>query len=577
MPGHQNPTSEHKHKHKHRSQAPSVNAQHSPPAGAPAGQSGSPPARQANAGNRRHHHHHKHKHRRRTPQAPSQPPLSEEEKTQLVEVRKSLVGRKAREIEAAGAGAWTLTDAQRSNPEAEGQRKRDKAARGAARADALYSGGIMDVGVPGVDAASGYVDYAGGGDARNWGMLNEKNEAWGDGTMQNEGIPIASAVAKSVKSIIQAGKYIKQMVDFHRARTDEESQSTGESAVATEEKWEVFSQTADIVQNLLDTAMSWVGAFTTVMGRIPIVGAVFGAVNAGMSFVMDAIQWGKSAHYLNQMQEQKAKVKTQIQGEKSVFGAQVGDVGGMEQRRKGRLRREKVEKFKVKRFYGTKTDEDTGKERLMRLDEKTQALRASVNASGSTLSKEEKAEREKAIRDMEDYDVLKELASANKKRRREGITNLIFKDATNFATALAGLDPTGLGSGIGASINAVVGLGYAGKAAATFVRQKLRNHGAGGADLNKSDANKRQRRHNLAVVLYDRIMALAGTKAASIENPDTASQEQLAAVHGGALGEFEQMNDRIGALGVAGAFLRAHSAPEMVSVMRQGFYRESGG
>ena len=556
MPSHKSQTSDHKHKrkHKHSSEAPPI----STPQAAVLQEdlSGSQSGTQSSDAAKKHRHH---KHKSQAPQGPTQPPLSDAEKTKLAQVRTSLVGRKAREIQANNSGDWELLEEERSNPEVERTRKRDVA-------DSLYSGGVMDMVTPGADAASGFVDYFTGGSDRGWNVMGKKVDSWGDGSLQSSGIPIVSAVAKSISNVIQAGKYIKQVVEYHRAKKDEIAASTG-SSVDKDEKTDLIFQTLEIVQNLLDTAMSWIGAFTTLAGHIPLLGAILGAISSGMSFAVDTIQLVQSNRNIAKMREQKAAAKGKIQGEQGVFGRQVA-TGRVEERRTGVIHRKTVEKFKVSRTFEEVRDEGTNKKRAMRLDEKTKQLRA----ANGTLDESQEA----AVRDLEDYDITKELTSANKKRRREGAVNLVFKDAAGFASALAGLDPTGLGSAIGASISAVVGLGYAGKAAVTSIRQAMRNHGVGGADLNKSDANKRQRRHNLAVIMYDRIMELANTRAASIENPDSADDAQRIAVHGGVLDQFDVMNDRVGAMGVSAAFLHAHSAPEMVSVMRQGFYRDSG-
>ena len=179
----------------------------------------------------------------------------------------------------------------------------------------------------------------------------------------------------------------------------------------------------------------------------------------------------------------------------------------------------------------------------------------------------------------------KVLSRASLKRRNEGIVNLVLKDAVGFGTALANLDPTGLGAGIGASVNALVGAGFLTKEVVTSVRRKGRNHGWSGYDVNKSDANKRQRRHNLAVIMFDRIKELeqynydqipvsrveqsgTGNASAALTAQETENVRQ-------GLAPFRTMEERVSAMGVSGPLLRAGSAGEMVQVMRQGFYRDN--
>ena len=497
------------------------------------------------------------------------PGLTAQENTQLTAVQKSLVGRKAREINMHRAD-FSLTTAQREKPQEEAASTGENVYNAAS---GLYGKVVSDVGTPAIDSASAAVDFAGGGKTRTFQSIGQKTDAngediWGDGSMQSDGISVGSSVTKSVGLIFDTVEYVKKLVGFIKDSKDERAQETGDSAVSKAEKADMFLATVEIIQKYLDTAMSWAGAFTTALGRLPIVGAIIGAIDSGMSFVVDAVQWYQAEKYIAQMREQKAAAKGRIQGGQGVFGREVS-TGRMEERKSGLIHRHTEEKFKVSRTYEATTDEGTNKSRAMRLDEKTKQLRG---ANGGALTQAQ----EEAVRDLEDYDITKELTSANKKRRREGVTDLVFKDAVGFGAALANLDPTGMGSAVGAAVTAAVGVGYLGKSVGSYIRQKARNHGFSGADLNKSEENKKQRRHNLAVIMYDRIMELADTQVASITDPANVTQEQRTAINSGAMQKFDKMNERINAMGVAGPFLRAHTAPEMVKVMRQGFYRDSG-
>ena len=76
-------------------------------------------------------------------------------------------------------------------------------------------------------------------------------------------------------------------------------------------------------------------------------------------------------------------------------------------------------------------------------------------------------------------------------------------------------------------------------------------------------------------MMYDRIKDLADTTVTSIDNPDQVTPQQRAAVSDGTLDELDVLNERVEAMQVGGPFLRSHSAPELVSVMRKGFYRDS--
>ena len=546
------------------------------------------------------------------PQTPATVNLNDQQKLMLSGIKRTLVGRKCEEMGRNLTGTqlsapWKLADAARNDPtyapsqppQAQGQTppqnaqppsRRKRAAnwfrRMGKRTLNWGKDSVVDVGTPGLDIASGAVDYAGGGSERSWLHVANQNpnesQAWGDGEMQSEGIPIAGAVVKSIDCIVQAVKLclkIKDYIGEHR-----------EGGHTSAERGEMFMNVVDNIQNLLDVAMSWVGSFTTALGQLPIVGAIIGAVNAGIGLVEDAIRLGKADHYIRHMRTQKAAAKQAIKTGQGALGVQVG---AEEDRTTGRgSNRQTVKKFKVKRAYEAVRDAGAKRDRTTRLDEKTKQLRSGMGstsatpASGGTASGAPapgssssagaaREEKEAAIRALEDYDVTKEITQANENRRREGITKIILKDIIGFGTALAAIDPTGLGSAIGASVTAAINIGFLAQKAAGAIRQKMRKTGAFGSDQNKSNANKRARRHNLAVVMYDRIAELAETKVASIGDQAAVPAETAGKLNENTQKTFQLMDERIKAMGVAGPFLRSKDALEMVKAMRKGFYRDT--
>ena len=135
--------------------------------------------------------------------------------------------------------------------------------------------------------------------------------------------------------------------------------------------------------------------------------------------------------------------------------------------------------------------------------------------------------------------------------------------------------PSALGSTIGAAVNTAVNVGFFIQKSVGSLRQKLRATGALGANQNKSDANKLQRRHNLAVVMYDRVRELADTDVAAINGANNVPIATARKVTEGTQKQFQLMDERIRAMGVAGPFLRSKSGFEMVKAMRKGFYRDN--
>ena len=552
-----------------------------------------------------------------TPQTPATVNLNDGQKTMLSGIKRTLVGRKCEEIGRSITGAqvggpWKLADEARNNPsytppqgqtapqgqnaqgQAQRQRKRDRVANFfgfGKKGEAVMEWGkdsVVDVGVPALDIASNAVDYTGGGSERSWLHVANKGEAsaWGDGEIQSEGIPIAGAVVKSIDCLVQAVKLGFKLKDYYT-----EHKAGGHTG---SERGELFMDVVDKIQNLLDTTMTWIGAFTTFLGKLPIIGAIIGAVNAGIGLVEDAVRLGKAQHYIDKMREQKTEAKQTIKEKQSAIG---GGFGADKEKRYGPLHRLKKTRFKVNREFESVAGARPDRNRNVRLDEKTKQLRSQLGtsaassasggatsanpASGGTASAGTASagatvqEKETAIRALEDYDVTKELTLANEHRRREGITKIILKDIIGFGTALAALDPSGLGATIGAAVNTAIGAGFLIQKAASKIRQDWRESGKFGSDQNKSDANKLIRRHNLAVVMYDRISELAETKVASIDNQASVPAETAAKLTEGTQKTFQLMDERIRAMGVAGPFLRSKNAPEMVKAMRKGFYRDT--
>ena len=421
----------------------------------------------------------------------------------------------------------------------------------------------------GLDSLASLMDYADGGSKRKWSMVgnSDHKSKWGDGSLQSEGVPIVGATIKAIKLLLDAGSYIKKIVEFVK-------NSRHGNSTTTEEKFDFLKDTLEMFMSCVDTANSIMGTFTTFLGQLPIAGAVIGTISSCISFGANMTTLIKSGKSIRRMRKQKKAAKDSIAANNKSYI--------QTEKRKALLGIKRSDKTTVKSSFENVIDEGASERRgkiitrSMRLDEKTKEMRTKHTLASAMTKDSEKAKKEalqkedENIRDLEDYDVTKELTSANKKRARQGLTDIVFKDAAGIATSLATLDPTGMGAGIGAAISAIVGVGYLTKDVVVKGRQVARNSGRFGADVNKSDANKKQRRHNLAVIMYDRLNELKEKHAPNLtDDPkNTAAQASLAA--------FTTMEERITALGVAGPLFRAaadHS--EMLKVMRKGFYREN--
>lgn len=431
-----------------------------------------------------------------------------------------------------------------------------------------------------LDTISGYMEYADGGKDRTWSMVGDKasKELWGDNSAQ--WAPIIGTVIKAIKGLIDLGQYVKQIVEF--ARDNKGSDLDGRTSTTKEEKFEILQSTLDLFMGGLDFVSSIMSTFTTFLGTLPIVGAVLGTISSCISF---------GANVYTMIKASRSVVRMKRQRQKAADAVAANDSGGKfsSQTTKKSLRHprngEKVNVVKHSNFgdaddvihedidHVRKSKGTKKVDRAKRLDEKILQMKDSTIAKGAQGGDTEEAKKaRKLVRGLEDYDVTRELTSANEKRVRASVTDLVIKDAVGIATSLASLDPTGLGSSIGASINAVISTGGLIKEAGTKVRQKARNHGWLGADRNKSDDQKAQRRHNLAVIMYDRMLKLKKKHSANLKTPSSEEAGFKAAT------AYEKMDHRITALGVAGPLFRAadgKNQAEMLQVMRKGFYREN--
>lgn len=453
-----------------------------------------------------------------------------------------------------GDTRWTLSSGVRTAP---GGEEKDDAELAESWIDTVG----VDTAAEGLDSASSVLDYTGGGDKRTWNQVGESKYegAWGDNDKQSEGVPIAGLIIRAAKLVVRAVNYVKQMHQFRKDNKDSSATSTGE-------KVGVAGQTLEMLLAGLDTALALVGTFHSALGRLPIVGAISGAISATVSLIMNAIQLSKIGRVSQRMKEQRELAKGTIRGKKELL-----------EKSNVKFSEKKKKKRKLKFDLGKTTDKDikdkknkaNGRERDRRLDEVTGELR-----KAKELNQDWNDDKDEALAALEDYDITNELTQAAHKRRKEGIINLITKDIVGIGTALAMIDPTALGGAIGSGLNAAIGFGLMIKKSRVTDRQRRRDKGKGGADINKSTRNKIRRRHHLAVLMYERLGKLKDYGIEEVE-PDNATEEEKKQIEKG-VGPYEVMEDRISAMGVAAPLYRAESASGMVDIMRRGFYRDSG-
>lgn len=371
-------------------------------------------------------------------------------------------------------------------------------------------------------------------------------------------LPVIGAVIKAVKTTISIGGYMKDLVGYIK------DVKKGGGVTTGEEIMEQVSGGLEQIVSAADAVMSVLGIFQ----NIPVVGGLIGLAASAISFASNFKTLIQSKSRLIKIRHLKEKAKHNIAQQ------QGGDEFVKEDQKKH------VRKFTGKDM-GKVRDAKTGKMRKRRLDEYTEdmaALEANKNmAMGQSKTPEQEQEllsMGQARRNLEDYDVAKELTGANKKRGVSAISNIVG-DAIGFVGGLTQLIPSGAGNAVATGISAAFAVAGIGKTAIKAARQVGRNQGLAGFSANKSTSNKKTRRHRLALIAYGRIKCLNKLGLETME-PEEADPQRRANIRG-TLSVYEKYNAWVGAMGVSkGALYRAETSDEMVEIMRNGFYREKG-
>jgi hypothetical protein len=433
-----------------------------------------------------------------------------------------------------------LTDAQRKSPEAEEESSEDKA-----KAADEWISKIVDPAGNGLDTTGSYFSSKAGGS-------------------QDNSYSTGNSIFKCVKTVYRIGLLIKELVDYAGIN---KKTSSGERLTTGSEKWGMAKDFLDVIAQAADSITSTISAFSKLLEHLPIVGVLVGCAAAALGFVGDMVDLMHASESIRRMKEQRKAAKAAILDKQAPNSVPRASAFTEEREQVSTFRRTRTKVNKIRKEYDPVEDAGTHKSRAKRLDERI----AEVKASGVP-------ENQKGlVRDLEDYDVTRELASTNEKREVEGLVSLIFNDITGFATSMASLDPSGMGSTVGTGVSAAVAGGALIRKAVAALRQVARNNGAKGANMNKSTKNKSQRRHNLAVIMYDRIRELSafGYKNLPVLNVGDTVDSSVSQKAFSGLPSYQTVDERVAAMGVTGALVRASSAKEMVDTMRKGFYREN--
>ena len=482
--------------------------------------------------------------------------LSDEQRARFSQTKKGFLQRIVKRMD---EGNYTLSDAQRKSPVEEENKGQD-------RVDATEKWGLgtASFGTGVSDTVGGFTHFNKSTTWKDVGNAAVKKSTWDDGSLQSDGFPIASAITKSIQCIFDMVKFIKKISEFSKENGKTED---GVRETTRDERWDMVKESLDAITGLADEVNSVLGTFTTWLGRLPIIGAIFGAVGAAVGFIADVSGLVKAHRSKNRMREQRSAAKSAVLAKQAPGSVPVTSAVTENREEVSRFRKIHTTKQKVRKEYSVVVDAGSHKTRAERLDERV----AKMKESG--VPEDQKG----LVRDLEDYDVARELVRTNKNREREGWVSVIADDVVGFGASLAALDPSGIGAAVGSGLTAIVGGGKLGRDVGVAIRQAARNSGRFGANVNKSDQNKAQRRHNLAVIMFDRIAELKSFGFKDIGELTTStilSKEQIKNITEG-LPAYETVDERVSAMGVLGSLTRARSGKEMVDVMRKGFYRDN--
>lgn len=331
------------------------------------------------------------------------------------------------------------------------------------------------------------------------------------------------------------------------------------------DKWKIV----EMLKSSMDIIGTMVGGLVDLLGdlgvftQIPLVGAVIGTISGAVDVAMSTIHLYKSIKHESRMGAQGKALATATGAKQTTSKT-------------------------------TTADQATG--RLIRVDENNQAeaepIRAEIFAIDSQLKtlkpsepgdkpkidqlrKERAEKREKlaAIDQKISQDMVYELEKANVKRKRRNGMELA-QGFVSIGTSLATIDPT-YGSAIGGGVSMASTLAGGAVKATGFARQKIRNRGWFGSDVNKSEKNKRIRRHNLALGLFDSMKEIGRTDLGFISENDVNTDGRAKTVKA-AMDQFKTVGGRVEAMDINIPRLwTAGSSDKMVGMLREGFYRES--
>ncbi|MEG1578758.1 MAG: hypothetical protein RR336_08345, partial [Oscillospiraceae bacterium] len=227
----------------------------------------------------------------------------------------------------------------------------------------------------GTGIAEGLTNRAKGSAAMSYTNIGDKKyagaEGYGDGSMQGKGVPILGVVLNAMQFIWDGIKMIMTIKDYIR-----EHKAGGHNA---DERSEFIMEIVNRVLAAFDLANGVMGTFTTLLGTLPIVGAVLGTITNGIATVADIVHLVKAGRAKKRMKAQKALAKEALRAKADKLSGYVTK----EQRTSRFRKRPLADKVRVTRNFGFVDEGFKHKKRTGRLDEIVVQLRDELAASAA--------------------------------------------------------------------------------------------------------------------------------------------------------------------------------------------------
>ena len=299
-----------------------------------------------------------------------------------------------------------------------------------------------------------------------------------------------------------------------------------------------------LADELLDKAWSYSVKIldkTGVLDKLPIVGAIIGAVSAIMEFIPHV---------------------------RSVYEAAKGV------KNVGKLKSEEKEKLTATGKFNTMKRGKVKFDKTKAATRRVQLAAEIANAGKTKMPAKELDAKKEELTELDEFFLNREIKHADKKRVRQGAMD-ITADVINFAASLCQIEPE-VGAAIGAGLKGMVTVGKAVHGVISFGVHTYKNWNSDketGAKkfLSKSDKGKEMRRGALGEHMVGKLVDLSGEDLDSINENEPASKSKVTSL----TTSYDNIEKQIQGMGIFYAVLmRSKSREKMADSFAGSMSRE---